>query len=259
MLVGADPEVFAKRGGVYVSAHNLIPGTKDRPHPVPSGAVQVDGMALEFNIDPADSEDEFVYNIQEVLAHLRGMVPDYEVVADPVARFTKEYMDAQPEESLELGCNDDWNAWSGEVNEVPDQENSFRTGAGHVHLGWTEGADGEAHLGMCTEFVKQSDFYLGLPSVLYDDDTARREMYGKAGAFRPKSYGVEYRVLSNKWLVNEQLTRWVFKASQNCFDSMRGEKLYEKYGDIQEVINTSNKTRALEIIRAENLLLPEVA
>ena len=28
-------------------------------------------------------------------------------------------------------------------------------------------------------------------------------MYGKAGAFRPKPYGMEYRVLSNFWLTSD--------------------------------------------------------
>jgi hypothetical protein len=42
----------------------------------------------------------------------------------------------------------------------------------------------------------------------------RRELYGKAGAFRPKPYGVEYRVLSNRWLNSEALIRWVYNQSQ---------------------------------------------
>lgn len=53
--IGADPEVFVGREGQFFSAHGLVPGNKRRPHKVDRGAVQVDGMALEFNIDPASS------------------------------------------------------------------------------------------------------------------------------------------------------------------------------------------------------------
>lgn len=257
MLVGADPEMFAKRNGEYVSAHGMVKGTKAVPFPVENGAVQVDGMALEFNIDPAEDEEGFVFNIQHVMAQLKAMVPDCEVVADPVARFTEAYLSQQPPESLELGCEPDFNAWNGKANNPPDVDMPMRTGAGHVHVGWTAGANGKSHLGMCSALVKQLDFYLGLPSLLFDSETERRDMYGKAGAFRPKPYGVEYRVLSNKWLSNEHLIRWVYRSVDKCFKSMSGLMLPEKYGDIQEIINTSDVDGAWAIINAENLLVPE--
>ena len=59
-LFGADPELFVKRDGEFKSGHGLIEGGKENPYPVERGAVQVDGMALEFNIDPAADEDNFV-------------------------------------------------------------------------------------------------------------------------------------------------------------------------------------------------------
>ena len=51
--VGADPEIFlGDADGGLVSAYGLIKGDKEHPFPVTNGAVQVDGMAAEFNIDP---------------------------------------------------------------------------------------------------------------------------------------------------------------------------------------------------------------
>ena len=55
ILVGCDPEVFVKQNGVFKSAFGLIKGDKKNPQKIRNGAVQVDGMALEFNIDPAAS------------------------------------------------------------------------------------------------------------------------------------------------------------------------------------------------------------
>lgn len=257
ILVGCDPEVFVKQGGMFKSAHGLIKGDKKSPQPVRNGAVQVDGMALEFNINPAATEREFVLSVQDVFAQMCAMVPDYEVVAVPVAEFTEEYMKQQPEEAKELGCDPDFNAWAnGRANDKPDGDRPFRTASGHVHIGWTNGVDIDSpdHLRNCHSVVKQLDFYLGLPSLMYDQDTKRRSMYGKAGAYRPKSYGVEYRTLSNRWLSSEKLMGWVFRTTQKAVEAvMNGDNLVDQYGDIQHIINTSDVKGAEEIIRAAQL------
>jgi hypothetical protein len=256
ILVGCDPEVFVKKDGVFKSAHGLIVGNKKSPQKIHRGAVQVDGMALEFNIDPAASEDEFCLNVQDVFNAMCAMVPGYEVVATPVAHFDPAYMKQQPEEALELGCDPDFNAWTGMANPRPDGERAFRTASGHVHIGWTNGVDASSgiHLAQANAAVKQMDFYLGLPSLLYDPDSERREMYGKAGACRYKPYGVEYRTLSNAWLKSEKLMRWVFRAVQKGMeDLMQGKELVKTFGDVQEIINTSNVTEAKAIIKHAKL------
>ena len=256
ILVGCDPEVFVKQGGVFRSAFNLIKGDKKNPQKVPNGAVQVDGMALEFNIDPAASEDEFCFNVQDVFATMCKMVPDYEVVAVPVAHFERGYMDIQPAAALELGCDPDYNAWTHQANVKPDGDRPMRTASGHVHIGWTSDQDisNKDHLNACAMIVKQMDFYLGLPSLMYDADTERREMYGKAGCCRFKSYGVEYRTLSNAWLRSEKLMRWVYRNTVAGTQSvMDGSFLWEKYGDIQAIINNSDIDAAMKIIKAEGI------
>lgn len=256
ILLGADPEVFVKKGGQFVSAFDMIKGDKENPQPVRNGAVQVDGMALEFNIDPASNEEEFLYNVEDVLGQLKAMVPEFEVVATPVAHFGAEYIASQPKEAKILGCDPDFNAWSGEENVPPNAELPFRTAAGHVHVGWTEKAENtEEHLGMVKTLVKQLDFFLALPSILFDGDTQRREMYGKAGAYRPKSYGCEYRTLSNKWLTDKGLMSLVYRNVNTAVDTlMKGNNLSKKYGDIQHIINTSNKKEALSIMNREGII-----
>lgn len=214
ILVGADPEIFMFQNGVPISAHGMIRGDKHDPFVVKDGAVQVDGMALEFNIDPASTEEQFVHNITSVMETLKSMVPGYDLIATPVAEFGHDYIKAQPREALELGCDPDFNAWlNGKVNPRPQGDNPFRTGAGHVHIGWTKDADiyNKVHVEAGIMLTKQLDYYLGLPSLLYDGNSKRRTMYGAAGAFRPKSYGVEYRVLSNAWLNDPKLMAWVYR------------------------------------------------
>lgn len=256
ILVGCDPEYFVSKGGILQSAHGLIFGDKKNPHKVRNGAVQVDGMAVEFNIDPAATEDAFVYSINDVMAQLNAMIPTYEPVLSPVAHFSLEVMKAQPQEALELGCEPDYNAWTGHTNDRPDGNRPMRTASGHVHIGFTEGQaiEDPQHIHRCNLIAKQMDFYLGLPSLMYDAEKQRREMYGKAGAVRYKSYGVEYRTLSNAWLKSEALMRWVFrnavKGVQKC---MQGDMLVNKYGDIQDIINNSDVKAAQAIIKKEKL------
>lgn len=230
IMVGADPEIFMYKNGVPVSAYGAVKGTKHDPFKVKDGAVQVDGMALEFNIDPASTEEEFVHNVESVLATLKSMVPGYDLVATPVAEFGFDYIKSQPEEALLLGCDPDFDAWAdGNINPRPNGDNPFRTGAGHVHIGWTNDADihDPDHIQAGMALVKQLDAYLALPSLFYDPAVKRRTMYGAAGAFRPKPYGVEYRVLSNAWLKDSKLMGWVYKNTILAVENlMQGNKVY---------------------------------
>lgn len=236
ILVGADPEVFMAKNGKFFSAHGAIQGDKKNPFKVNKGAVQVDGLALEFNIDPAKNEKEFITNLKTVMQTLGEMVPGYELKAVPVADFDADHMAAQPEEALELGCEPDFNAWKGgEVNPRPNGKVNFRTGAGHVHIGWGKDFDiaDPQHIEACCMVVKQLDYYLGLGSLLYDiEGTKRRVMYGGPGAFRAKPYGVEYRVLSNTWLKDEKLMSWVYRMTiKGVQELMANNKAYVRWGN----------------------------
>lgn len=262
ILVGCDPEIFTKRNGVFHSAHGLVDGTKDKPFKVRNGAVQVDGMALEFNIDPAHNEGQFISNVVDVLAQLRAMVPEYELVAVPVADFDAKHMAAQPKEALELGCDPDYNGWTGDVNPKPDGNRLFRTASGHVHIGWTNDMDvtDPSHQSLSNAVAKQLDFFLALPSLFYDDDTRRRSMYGEGGCLRYKPYGMEYRTLSNKWLNSESLMGWVYRNAVKGTKELLENKnaLFAKHGDIRHIINTSDKKAAEKIIKLEGIEVPNV-
>jgi hypothetical protein len=243
--IGADPELFVTQEGKFRSAHGLIPGTKEKPFPVNDGAVQVDGLALEYNINPAESEDDFVRFNQSVLGQLKDMVPGYDFAIVPSARFNGNHFRAQPEEAKELGCTPDFNAYTLKENPKPDNTTTMRTASGHLHLGFCEGADpgDQDHMIRCATLVKQLDCYLGLPSLLFDDDTLRRKMYGAAGAFRPKPYGVEYRVLSNAWLLNEDRMRFVYRQCQAAVaDLIAGRRAIDQIGEhaVKSTINRSD-------------------
>lgn len=242
--IGADPEFFVRKDGEFISAHGLIEGTKKNPLKVPGGAVQVDGMALEFNINPATTFKEFDDNIRSVLNALRKMVPrDIEFIFTPVADFKRGYIDAQPEEARRLGCDPDFNAYTGKANVAPNAEKPFRTASGHIHIGWAEGMDIDDvdHIEACQMMVKQLDVTLGLPSLVWDTNTKRRELYGNAGAYRPKPYGVEYRVLSNVWVNNAELRQFVYEQAEYAFTKLlAGKRFFRKDETYANLICTND-------------------
>jgi hypothetical protein len=244
ITIGCDPELFVTQDGKFRSAWGLIPGTKDKPHIVEDGAVQVDGCALEFNTDPVDNADDFVRKINSVMGQMKAMVPEYEFAIVPSCRFNGNHFRALPEEAKELGCTPDFNAYTMQENPKPDNTTTMRTASGHVHIGGfeTDDPNSDEHMLRCATLVKQLDCYLGLPSLLFDKDVKRRKMYGAAGCFRPKTYGVEYRVLSNAWLLSESRMRFVFNQTVKAVnDLIAGHRAIDRVGEgaVQQIINNS--------------------
>lgn len=236
ILVGCDPELFViGPDGKPVSAYGMSKGTKAKPEKVEKGAVQVDGMALEFNIDPSDTAEAFNNNIQVVMDQMLGFIPkDHTLDARPVAEFGQEYMKTRCHAELELGCDPDYDAYTGQPNKRPNDKVDFRTGSGHIHIGWTEGMDpmDPDHFEACQMLVKDLDYTLGYTSMIWDKDNKRRKLYGAAGAFRPKSYGVEYRTLSNAWVTNPKLRKFIFEVVQKTCNALeQGKSLYNRYGE----------------------------
>jgi len=232
ITIGADPEQFLiDQEGRYVSGHDLIPGSKEEPHFVIKGAIQRDGTALEFNINPALTAEEFVENISTVMEELtkeyKKVRPDLTIALTPVAYFDKEYFENLPEEAQMLGCMPDYNAYTGQENEIPYTEEPFRTAAGHIHVGWGHSFSkyDSSHFSMCCHMVQNLDASLYPASLLWDSDQKRRELYGKIGAFRPKSYGVEYRPLSNAFLKRREIQMFVFDMTKAVSDLVLNQGL----------------------------------
>ena len=224
-LIGCDPEVFVKNAqGEFVSAHGMIPGTKTEPLKVRNGMVQVDGMALEFGIDPAATKKDFVYRINDVLSQLKEMLPEgHSLSISSIAEFSPEVIAAQPEEALELGCDPDYNAYTLDKNPRPRLTNpNIRSAGGHVHIGW--GAKlptrDPKHIEACAALAAEMDYYMGAASLAWDKDSVRRSIYGAAGAFRPKPYGMEYRSGSNQWLKSDELIGFVFDTTTRAVESL---------------------------------------
>jgi len=231
---GCDPELFIfGPDGQPVSAEGLIPGSKEEPHKVEYGAVQRDGLAAEFNIDPVDNFRDWNRNIQAVMGQLEAMLPaGHTLQAVPSVRFSEEIFLASSKEALALGCSPDYNAWTQTVNPPPslDHDPFLRCAGGHIHFGWTKDAalSDPQHMLNCCDLVKQLDWYLGGWSLKLDENTERRSLYGKAGACRIKDYGVEYRVLSNFWVTTRDRRLAVWNRMVQAIADMRNTYLPDR-------------------------------
>lgn len=261
IMIGADPELFVSYNGEFVPACGMVPGTKAKPHPVNNGTVQVDGLALEIGINPANNSRRFSGDLVSVMDQLVFMLPDGHAFTEASsATFKDLYWDALTEDDKRLGCEPDFDAYTLSENPSPRDQPKFRVAGGHVHVGWTNGADvtDPAHLQACARVARNMDIYLGVPSIVEDKNgSLRRNMYGAAGAFRPKSYGMEYRTLSNYWLFTGAHRTNIFTRAWTVMNNLLTYKMdmCEKLGQVngipraQCIISTDDKDAALELCR----------
>lgn len=254
VTVGADPEVFVTQGEDIISVEGLLGGTKDKPIPVNKGALQEDNVLAEFNIDPANTEEEFCFNIKTVMEALGERLGDTKgIMIKPSHTFKEEQLTT--EQALTFGCDPDLNAWTQEWNEVPDSSSTVRTAGGHVHIGYD---NPDVEMSFC--LVRLCDYLLGLPSVILDQDAQRRSLYGKAGACRIKAYGVEYRALSNFWLMNDTYQKWVFSVAKNVVTNLPN---LQRFIDtvppnvVQQIINEGDVLAAESAVSLLDIFVPE--
>lgn len=269
--IGCDPELFVNKGGKLIAACGLVPGDKNSPHKVENGAVQVDGLALEFNTDPEDLRFPVGYSygtvegftgfnnkVVNVIKQLSDMMPEGHTFNKSTSvEFSEDYYESLHDDHKVLGCDPDFNAYKdGEENPAPnsDEFRLRRGAAGHLHFGWTKDIDitNPEHIAICCDFVKCLDAFVGLGMCFLETDTKRKEVYGKAGAFRPKNYGVEYRTPSNAWIWSKTKRKFIFDLSIAALQNMCNGGIFKtalSTMDVADIINTNDRDRASEALR----------
>lgn len=277
VTVGADIEVFLqnKQTKEIISAEGFIKGTKSIPYNYdPSNkyfATSLDNVLAEFCIPPARNKVEFYNYIRKSLAYINNSIPKkYCTSAFPSYSLDPKWL--QSEHSQIFGCEPDFNAYTRTVNRKPYcEDKTLRSAGGHVHVGFAapefkyspELYEGENAVLFYTgdnqrcDVIKTLDLFVGVPSVILEPDNKRKELYGKAGCFRPKSYGVEYRTVSNFYLQSKNLILWLYNAVMSAVSFYNeGNRIDEVLGGfISEVINKNDKSSAQELIKEFNLNL----
>ena len=222
VTLGADPELFMlNNDGTPLPIVGLLGGTKENPLPVDGLRgddgimLQEDNVMAEYNIAPATDARKFSYRIsmgkQAVLNKVRLAKPQAKISTACSLVFANPSLES--EQAQMFGCSPDYNAYmNGGVCAGIDKskllgadksgaKGEWRFSGGHLHVGWDVRPD-------MPEWVMAMflDAYAYLPYLEYDVQGQRRALYGQAGRFRPKSYGLEYRTPSNFWVHNADLS-----------------------------------------------------
>lgn len=250
VLVGADIEVFVKNAitGTIISAEGLIGGTKKNPLALERKgcALQEDNVMAEFNVpatnNPVDMYDNIVYTLNTITSRLpEGF--DIEIAASAV--IPEEFL--QTEQAMQIGCDPDFNAWIDAANTPPEIEslNGLRSCGGHIHISYDN-----PNKTTSKEIIKALDLFLTLPSIIMDTDTRRRTIYGKAGAHRLKSYGVELRTLSNFWIKDRESVKFIFNGIAKAINFINEGKILSIHDStfLVQAINNQNVEAAKELI-----------
>jgi hypothetical protein len=240
--LGCDPEVLlVAPDGKFISSVGLIGGSKEDPLPIDEegNAVQEDNVSVEFNTPPCKSAADFILHINKNKNWIQAKAArlGLQMAIKPSAVFDDDQL--QTPGAQTFGCDPDFNAWkAGEQNPRPSADDAnLRSCGGHVHIGLKEGDDP-------LRVIQAMDLYVGCMMLEFDDDKDRRKLYGKPGAFRPKSYGVEYRTASNRWIESDERIQWVWDQTEKALAFARsGRKFTEVEGQmIQRCINESDLT-----------------
>lgn len=253
LAFGADPEAFLinKETKKITSAIGLIPGSKYEPFLIGENqfeAIQTDNVMIEFCQEPTVDPVKFYTDSNKILDFVRSILPsNLDISIQASAELDESELDN--EQAKQFGCDPDYNAWTGKKNKAPNANTNLRTAGGHLHIGYDD-SNPELNL----EIIKVLDLYLTVPSLLIDKDDRRREMYGKAGAYRHKDYGVELRTLSNFWIGSQETVKWVFENAQEALSVLELSELKVNnfldtgsMAEIQLAINTNDKSLAKQL------------
>ena len=115
-----------------------------------------------------------------------------------------------------------------------------------------------SHFLSCCQITRQLDYFLGIPSILLDKDKKRRPSYGNAGSFRPKPYGLEYRVLSNFWIKKKEYMEFVFSQTKEAFDLFvngRFDYFLEYNRHAANIIDTNDRAAARHFIEGVSKII----
>lgn len=263
ITLGSDPEFFivTMEDGEPVSSIGIIDGVKGKATPIPElgngFGLQIDNVLGEFNIPVCHTPYEVVTHISNMIEYLytflepKGLEPSFG------ASMIYPQHELESDEAKQFGCSPDFNAWfDGMINVPPTAENlQLRSAGCHFHVGFDEVSDDDA-----MNLIKALDLFLGVPFVIIDNDTRRRELYGKAGCFRFTSFGVEYRVLSGMLLSNRILLEFATNQIMKAIGylNLNGiSKIQEDKNLIISCINNGDTDIARELIQKHKIRIPD--
>ena len=233
--MGCDPEFFFTRGGKVIGSEKVLPEDGLKSADYWGGKFIRDGVQAELNPTPSTCRAAVGNAIRACFKdlHTKILKDKADISADfsQCIEVSKEEMDSLSEKSKIFGCAPSTNIYNEgkcktSVIAVDPKKYFGRSAGGHIHLGtynwygYNDDKTAKDALKGADIMVPVLDIVVGNTCVLIDraeSNKERRKVYGKAGEFRLKTYGIEYRTLSNFWLRSHQLTSFVFGLSRLAY------------------------------------------
>lgn len=241
---GSDPELFFVREGV------MIPSTSVLTHD--TSQVTRDGFQLELHPRPQRCRQVASSGLKQCIIEARDYAVRNNLKLSYNLSYTvdNEVWNATDDKTKRFGCHPTENVHEPEMERGDGLNERFRAGGGHLHVGQLTLKERKDLPTIVTLF----DIVVGNTLVLLDRDPAnvtRRINYGRAGEYRAKKYGVEYRVPSNFWLKHYVLFSLANGLIRNAITHYRNgqhKKLLEimNIDDVRRAINTNDFDLALE-------------
>lgn len=283
LTYGTDPEIMALdlEHGKIVSSLNIIPNTKHNPLELKGGIkMYSDNVLIEASMPHADSVKGIVDRIGDAISQMQKKLGLSHMLM-PLASHTYHDLPPKPDDELvmkwlrdevpsdavpqewQVGCSPNYDAYAPIENNQRKQKpfaDGLRSGSFHLHIGNAnyEHPDEDRILTAESKIqaIKLLDVYVGCASVLFDKDgtsVARRNLYGKAGEFRPTPYGVEYRVLGNYALRHPKLVELVYDLADLAMSHINdgsAEVFMDgiDFATVQAAINEGNPRLARMVI-----------
>lgn len=209
--VGCDPEFFfVNESGDVVPSQMVIPlGDKD---------VVRDGFQGELNPEASYCRQVAGGSIAAALLKAYRYANDNGVALslDSFKIITDKSWKMVDKSIKRFGCNPTMNVHENNFKRPTGLRERFRAAGGHIHIG----VQAKYRKDIKT-LVSLMDIFAGNTCVLIDrnkENARRRKIYGRAGEYREKPYGLEYRVLSNFWLRSYTLWSMVSVLCRNAVD-----------------------------------------
>lgn len=225
---GSDPELLVVKDGKPVSAIGIVQGDIEHRISLKGHQFYYDNVLAECAIKPGASKKEVLDNFMECFQIYADMVRPFRLVPQASVTFPDEQLEHP--DARKVGCAKDMCAYELVIKEAPTDaicNGNLRSCGGHIHLGSeTLTADGPEPI----LALYMLDLMLGVPSLWLDQDPSsgmRRRLYGQAGRYRVKPYGLEYRSLGNFWLASPAMTSLVYDLSMHAIDLVESGKAWE--------------------------------
>lgn len=269
---GTDPEIFVEDGeGNLLPAFTFL-GSKSKPTVdlevggyYGGNKTYWDGFQAEFETKPNSCfcgvADSIQAGLNTVLRAARKLNPKAKLSYKTVFDIPPQMMLEGKPEHIQFGCMPSFNAYGMIGLNKSGNEVSFRPAGGHIHLQ----LDGSLkNKEIIEKMVKAMDAILGVACVsLFAnfDDPRRRELYGLAGEYRMPPHGMEYRTLSNAWLIHPVIAHMVFDLGRAA--AMFGAKDLLKYWKCDEaetirIINSCDVEAARKVMETNKELLKKL-